>query len=207
MVHWTTLQNFAARLPAEFWQSLLRATAGSTPMPAAIACSYRCYRVLALAPERAVFAIASMVPFPQSPVNAVCSWTRVLVGYLQRVCASHPHMKRARYSGCANERHDHPWRVVMDKVDNAYDSKSLPEQLDRAGSCGVPTPRVRCRTGRHRIQLRDTFPNREYAQKNIVESIFSKSSASYNSASYNSDTAATSVTKQPARRGQNSFFD
>jgi hypothetical protein len=166
VVHWTTLQKFAARLPAAFWHALLRATAGITSMLAAIdATGFSRSHPSAHYLHRIDGAIPA-VPIKLSVL--VDTDSRRVLAARMRVTPAH---ETRDVLGLCRRAARPPLAVVMDK---AYDSEPLLEQLDRVGIWGIAPPRVRCRVGRHRIQLRDAFPDGEYAQRNIVESIFSK---------------------------------
>ncbi|NJL44325.1 MAG: transposase [Nitrosarchaeum sp.] len=59
-------------------------------------------------------------------------------------------------------------------ADKGYDSEPLHKWLDRSGIRAVVPVRKGCRHGRHRKALRDRFPDEEYAQRSIVESVFKR---------------------------------
>lgn len=65
-----------------------------------------------------------------------------------------------------------PPHVIL--ADKDYDSEPLHEWLDKRGIRAIVPVRKGCRRGRHRTRLRDRFPAEEYAQRNIVESVFKR---------------------------------
>jgi transposase len=58
-------------------------------------------------------------------------------------------------------------------MDKGYDSEPLHEWLDDNGVWSIAPVRRGCQHGVHRLRLRDALPEAEYAQRNIVESVFS----------------------------------
>jgi IS5 family transposase len=70
-----------------------------------------------------------------------------------------------------------PPQVML--ADKGYDSEPLHEWLDQHGIRAIIPTRKGCRHGRHRKRLRDRFPEEEYPERNIVESVFKRLKALY----------------------------
>lgn len=165
VVHWTTLQKFASRVPLALWHAILRATADLESMLAAIdATGFSRSNPSAHYLHRIDGATPS-VPIKMS-IMVDTSTRRVLAA---RVRVRPAHETRDVFALCRRASQP-PLAIVMDK---AYDSEPLLERLDKAGIWGIAPPRAGCRHGPHRLQLRDAFPVAEYAQRSIVESVFS----------------------------------
>ena len=163
-VHWTTLQKAAARLPLRLWQRVLQATAPTESMAAAIDAS-------GFSPTNPSYHYLHRIDqqMPRCPVK-----TSILVDNDTRLILSGRVRMKPRHdtrdvTGLVRQSKAKPWSIVMDK---GYDSEKLHQQLDEMGIWSIAPPRKRCRHGRHRLVLRDSFPQGEYRYRNLVEAVF-----------------------------------
>jgi len=65
------------------------------------------------------------------------------------------------------------------KIRKGISCEPLREWLDERGVWSIAPVRKGCRRGRHRLRLRDHFPEQEYGQRNIVEAVFKRLKALY----------------------------
>ena len=170
-LHWTTLQKAAARLPAWFWHRVLRATAPSFSPVAAVdgtgyarSCPSEHYL-------RRIDGLRPQVPVKLSILVDV--ETRKVLSARVRVRPAHD---TRDVHGLINRVPDPPHVLLADK---GYDSEPLHEWLDQRGIRAVVPVRKGCRHGRHRKRLRDRFPDEEYPERNIVESVFKSVKTKY----------------------------
>jgi transposase len=165
-LHWTTLQKAAARLPAVFWHQVLCATAQIASMLAAIDATGYTRSCPSEHYLRRIDGVRPQVPVKLSILVDV--ETRKILSARVRVKPAHDVRD---VHGLIQRAAEKPFVLVMDK---GYDSEPLHEWLDEWGVWSIAPTRRGCRRGRHRTRLRDHFPSEEYAQRNIVESVFKR---------------------------------
>jgi transposase len=170
-LHWTTLQKAAARLPAWFWHRVLQATAPVfSPVAAVDGTGYarRCPSEHYL---KRIDGKRPRVPVKLSILIDV--ETRKVLSARVRVKPAHDVRD---VHGLIRRVPDPPQVMLADK---GYDSEPLHEWLDQRGIRAIIPTRKGCRHGRHRKRLRDRFPEEEYPERNIVESVFKRLKALY----------------------------
>jgi ferredoxin/transposase len=163
-MHFTTLQKAAARLPLVLWRAVLQATAPQESMAAAIDAS-------GFSPTNPSYHYLRRIngQVPRCPVK-----TSIMVDIDTRKILSARVRMKPRHdtrdvAGLVRQARAKPWQIVMDK---GYDSEPLHEFLDGQGIWSIAPTRARCQSGLHRRALRDSFPDGEYAYRNIVEAVF-----------------------------------
>ena len=163
-MHFTTLQKAAARLPLRLWQRVLQATGPAESMASAIDAS-------GFSPTNPSYHYLRRIN-GQTPKCSIK--TSILVDIDSRKILSTRVRMKPRHdtrdvAGLVRQTKTKLWIIVMDK---GYDSKQLHAYLDGLGIWSIAPTRARCRTGRHRRVLRDSFPEGEYSYRNIVEAVF-----------------------------------
>jgi len=169
-LHWTTLQKAAARLPQWFWHRVLNATAQVESMLAAIDGTGF---ARSLPSEHYVHVNGKRPSVPVKLSAMIDVESRRVLSARVRVRPAHDVRD---VHGLVRRAYRPPWSVVMDK---GYDSEPLHEWLDNKGVWSISPPRQGCRQGRHRITLRDAFPQSEYDQRSVIESVFRSVKARY----------------------------
>jgi len=163
-LHWTTLQKAAARLPSWFWERVLRATAPEFSALTAIdgtgyaresPSEHYLKRIDGTRPSVPV-KLSMMIDVDRRKILSA----RVRVKPAHDVRDVHGLMLRA------------PNKPLTLLADKGYDSEPLHEWLEQYGVRMIAPVRRGCRRGRHRRRLRDCFPQEEYNQRSIVESLF-----------------------------------
>ncbi|MDD9954313.1 MAG: transposase [Candidatus Woesearchaeota archaeon] len=170
-LHWTTLQKAAQRFPRWFWQRILRASARVESMLAAIDGTGF---ARSLPSEHYIKRIDGKRPAVPVKLSAMIDTESRLV--LSARVRTRPAHDTKDVHGLIRRAHKKPWVVTMDK---GYDSEPLHEWLDNKGVWSIAPTRKGCRRGRHRKQLRDTFPQTYYDQRPIIESVFRSVKARY----------------------------
>jgi hypothetical protein len=163
-LHWTTLQKAAARLPAWFWECVLRATAPLFSSVAAIDGTGYARTNPSEHYLKRIDRKRPAVPIKLSMMIDVD--TRRILSARVRVRPAHDVRD---VHGLINRAPEHPLVVLADK---GYDSEPLHRWFDEKGIRFIAPTRRNCRRGRHRIKLRDDFPQTEYNQRSLVETLF-----------------------------------
>lgn len=163
-MHWTTLQKAASRLPAWFWEHLLRASAPE-------------YSAL-VAVDGSGFARTNPSEHYLHRISGARPQVTVKLSILVDVDARKILSARVRTRPAHDIKDVHglitrapclPQTLLADK---GYDAQHLHEWLDNKGIRLIAPVRRGCQHGWHRKKLRDNFPKEEYHQRSIVESLF-----------------------------------
>ena len=170
-LHWTTLQKAAKRFPRWFWHRVLQTSAHVESMLAAIDGTGYSRTLPSEHYVRRIDGKRPSVPVKLSAMIDVES--RLVLSARVRVRPAHD---TRDVHGLIRRAHKPPWTVLMDK---GYDSEPLHEWFDTQQVRSIAPVRKGCRRGRHRKRLRDNFPQDEYNQRSVIESVFRSVKARY----------------------------
>ncbi|MBR9702770.1 IS5 family transposase [Candidatus Woesearchaeota archaeon] len=163
-VHWTTLQKAAKRLPLSLWQAVLVSTAPDESIAGAI--------------DASGFSMSNPSYHYLRRIDGKlpkCSLkTSILIDIDSRRILSARVRMKARHdtrdvAGLLLQAKAKPWSIVMDK---GYDSEKIHSFLDEKGVWSIAPTRKNARRGKHRRALKTSFPEEEYAHRNLVENAF-----------------------------------
>ena len=164
-IHWTTLQKFCKRVSITLWQRLLRASAQTESILAAIDATGFSRSNPSFHYLRRINGQTPSAPVKLSAMIDISS---------RRVLSAHVRI-RARHDtkdalGLVRAAHKKPWSILMDK---GYDSEPLLQKLDSLGVWGVTPPRKNAKKGWLRKKLLRSFPKGTYNQRSVIEAVFS----------------------------------
>jgi transposase len=166
IMHWTTLQKFARRIPKCIWQMLFSATIGAEKIPIAAGDGTGFSRS---GPSNYYLRRIDRDGPVGRPVQAIC-----LVDVKRRKFASCAINARPRHEAKFIPRlHNQAPDIDILLLDKAFDKEALHAWLEENGTFSLAPVRKGCRRGSHRKFIRDHMDWFLYWQRNIVESLFS----------------------------------
>jgi transposase len=167
ILHWTTLQKAAKRLPRSLWQSLLAATVDFKSAYLAAADGTGFSRT---GPSHHFLKRIDRSGPVGKPIQAITMIDVEKRKFLAGAFYVKPHGEAKRIPTLHNQSNITPDILLLDK---GFDAEWLHQWLNENGTFSVAPVRKNCRRGRHRKIMRDCMDWCLYWQRNIVESLFS----------------------------------